>query len=170
MVRFFKLAIIFVLFSHSVNAGSPEDDILDALHKSGYPTVTHKHIQRIGGAGSNTESIHLIRLEQENGKKKHLVCKELKGIKQERQNLEALDPFVTEYMKFKKSQPYVLPPQDVSIAQYKGALKENNREFVLFEEASGQSVFDLMIEWAQKGYDWKGLSPSDSKYSLSFHF
>lgn len=171
MIRISRLAAIVVLLSHSANAGTLEDDILEGLHKSGYQTVGKNDIERIGGAGSNTDSIHLIRLEQENGKEKRLVCKELKGIKQERQNLESLGLFVEEYEDYKRTQPYAFPPQDVSIAKYKAAFKENNREFVLFEEASGQSVFSLMVEWAIKGYDsCYSMGSSECKYRLSSHF
>ena len=170
MARFFRLALIFVSFLNSVNA-DPIDDILNALHKSDYPTVSRKHIQAIKGSGSNTASVHLIRLEREGEKDEHLVCKELKGKKQERQNLEALTTFSTQYKQFKQSRPYQFPPQNVSIAMYKGTLTEKDSEFALFEKASGQSVFDLMVEWALKGYgSLNSMGPSECKSRLSNHF
>jgi hypothetical protein len=169
MVRFFRLTALFVLFSNFANASSLEDDILNALHRSGYPTVTRQHIQKIKAAGSNTDSVHLIRVESKGGKVKHLVCKELKGIKQERLKLEALEPFVKEYEQFKKSHRFL--SKVLSIARYKGALNENNREFVLLKTASRQSVFDLMLEWAQKGYDsCYSLESSECKDTMSYHF
>lgn len=172
--KFFNIAAILFLVSASVKAGGfLEEEILEALHQSGYAKAVRGDIQPLRGAGSNTQSVSLILVKQENREAKRLVCKELKesnGVKNERVNLETLEPLVSEYEKFTDSQPRAFPPQYVSFARYRGELTGTKRDFVLFDEASGQSVFDLMLEWTQKGYGWSGLDPWHTKNKLACHF
>ncbi|MBA3813027.1 MAG: hypothetical protein H0X26_00820 [Alphaproteobacteria bacterium] len=150
---------------------STEDYILKCLHNAGYKTDGYTSIQPMRGVGSNTEKIYLIQLGQEGGKETQLICKELKGKKKEIENLEALRPFADEYEKFTESQPYALPQQHPILATYRGALKQNDREFALFKLASGESVFDLMIEWTQKGYGYYScMRPAAAKNKMSYHF
>ncbi len=166
MVHIFRLFFVFIFLSHSANAGpSLEEDILESLHQAGYTKVVLQDIQQLWGTGSNTESVCRIRIDQ-----KPLICKELKGIKNEQRNLEALEPFVSEYEKFKHSQPYTFPPDYPSLAKYRGALKGKNSDFVLFDLASGQSVFGLMVEWTQRGYGWHGLYPPNTRSHLRYAF
>lgn len=160
------LLALLLLSSNTLNAeGVTEEELYNFLSQS--MPVRQVNIGRIGGAGSNTVSIRRVQVKLENGEERNYICKELKGMKREKQNLEALDPFVAEYETFKGSQPRSFPPEYVSIARYRGTLKQ---DFVLFDQASGQSVFDLMIEWTEREYGWMGEDPQYVKNQLSYAF
>lgn len=141
------LLAILLLSSNTLNAaGLTEEELYSFLSQS--MPVRQVNIERIVGAGSNTVSIRSVKVKLENGEERSYICKELKGMKRERQNLETIDPFVAEYETFKGSQFRSSPHEYVSIARYRGALKQ---DFVLFDQASGQSVFDLMMDGLKEG-------------------
>lgn len=163
----FRLLLgILLLSSNPLNAeGITEEELYSFLSQS--MPVRQVNFERIDGAGSNTVSIRSVQVKLETGEERSYICKELKGMKREKQNLEAIDPFVAKYETFKGSQPSLFPPEHISIARYRGVLKQ---DFVLFDQASGQSVFDHMIEWTERGYSWMGEDPRYVKDHLSYAF
>lgn len=164
------LLIAFVLYPSTNAFASYKEDILNALRSSPYSGAHPTEIQPLNGAGSNTESVNRIIVKQTFKNDKCFICKTIKGKKKEIENLESLNSFICEYENYRKSLPPQFPPRSIFIAKYKGALYTSNQEFALFREASGTSVFKLMLEWSQNGYDWKGLDPLDSKNKLSYAF
>ncbi|MDI9634536.1 hypothetical protein QM565_01865 [Geitlerinema splendidum] len=164
---FSLLLALLLLSSNTLNAEGLTEEELHSFLSQSMP-VRQVNIGRIGGAGSNTISIRSVQVKLENGEERNYICKELKGMKREKQNLEAVDSFVAEYETFKGSQPRLFPPEYVSIARYRGALKQ---DFVLFDQASGQSVFDHMIEWTERGESgWMGEDPQYVRNHLSYAF
>ncbi|EKE09454.1 MAG: hypothetical protein ACD_16C00166G0001, partial [uncultured bacterium] len=164
---YFRILAILFLASNPLKAvgNLTPDDVKDLFPQPSHALIK---IQPLNKSGSNTQSISQVIVEKE-GEKRYFICKELKERK-ELKNLTTLEPFVVEYETSKKSQPNVFPPKYLSLARFRGSLSKKERDFVLFDEASGQSVFNLMIEWTQKGYDWAGLEPSDIKNHLSYAF
>lgn len=169
MSNFFKLFLFVfcVAFSKDVLAGRSE--LLKEFHASGFVHIKPEDVQPMKGSGSNTSAIYRVSgLHQDDPT--DLVCKELKGTKDERRHLENLQSFVALYQELKKQRGAEFPPSLATIASYKGFIKGKEGEFVFFCKASGQSVFDIMVEWTKRGYGWCGMNPQESKYKLSYAF
>lgn len=171
MFNIFKVFTTTSLIISSLSAGDISDDVLTAVHKLGYNKVTLQNIIPTRASGNNTDSIHIIELSKNNGLQNSLISKELKGRKRERVNLENLKPFIAEYTAFERSQPLSSPHKNLTFASYIHTVKIGNKEFAFFNKASGQSVFDLMLEWSIKGYhSLNSMGPIECKSRLKDHF
>ncbi|OJW46606.1 MAG: hypothetical protein BGO67_04800 [Alphaproteobacteria bacterium 41-28] len=69
MAYFLKTLVILFFASAALKAGGPpKEDLLDALSQLGYEKVKRGDIRELGEAGSNTESVYRILVEEREAK------------------------------------------------------------------------------------------------------
>lgn len=171
MIRFF--ITLFAFYPLIVNAAPPtEEAVFGFVSRQGVkPDLTPDDVkvEHCSGTGSNTNSvsqISILGLKDSKGRpiKKTFICKELKGVKRERENLENLSAFVESFNRPLGAQLWEYPSPLFSFATYVGSMSSRDEEYVVFEEALGQSVLDIAMEWSLKDAGEAGLQ------KLGYHF
>lgn len=165
MNSFYASLASFITITFSLCADSDIEKSITSLVLQSSSTASIK-IKKIYESGSNTQSVYCVTLDG----KTELICKELKEISADREllYLNNLIPFVAQYEEEIKALPSQFPSPLPSIAYYIGGSPQH--ALALFKKASGQSVANMMLEWVEKGFDWRGLASSDTRKKLQGHF
>lgn len=156
----------------TASASGIPGEILAGIHQLGYATVTQGDIVRATGGGSNTQSLYHVTIPPAaaGATSRTLICKLLQHAeKKERQHLEGLTPFAQAHEAFVNSIPGAASNHAL-LATYQGGFHTGEHEYVFFEEATGESAFNAVVERAEQGYDWKGNSYTHMKRSWRYHF